>query len=160
MGLPSTHPDDGTSKTQPLPEGTNIDSKDLGRNAQLADGGQPKALFSNQSETSLEVEPDTDTLILTTVADIQTLLGDSVDELKDVSDKEVLEAVEDVDEEFLQSANEETQHAHSTETPTEEPFSTKHQSPSPNKDQLESFKDKKTDASDSESSSCSETFKP
>ncbi|GKC08794.1 hypothetical protein Tco_1000404 [Tanacetum coccineum] len=145
MGLPSTHPDDGTSKTQPLPEGTNIDPKDSGRNAQLADRGQPKALFSNQSETSLEVESDTDTLILTIVADIQALLGDSV---------------EDIDEEFLQSANEETQHAHSTETPTEEPFSTKHQSPSPNKDQLESFKDKKTDASDSESSSCSETFKP
>ncbi|GJS65385.1 retrovirus-related pol polyprotein from transposon TNT 1-94 [Tanacetum coccineum] len=58
------------------------------------------------------------------------------------------------------SANEETRHAHSTETPTEEPISIEHRTPSLNKDYLESSKDKKTDASDSESSSCSETFKP
>ncbi|GJY60600.1 hypothetical protein Tco_0461257 [Tanacetum coccineum] len=54
----------------------------------------------------------------------------------------------------------ETHHAHSTETPTKEPISTEHQSPSLNKEQPESSKDKKTNASDSKSSSCSETFKP
>ncbi|GJX29412.1 hypothetical protein Tco_0237491, partial [Tanacetum coccineum] len=79
--------------------------------------------------------------------------GDYEDELKDDSDEELLEAGEEMDEEFLQSTNEETPHAHSTETPTEEPISIEHQSPSPNKDQPESSKDKKTYASDSESSS-------
>ncbi|GJR08522.1 retrovirus-related pol polyprotein from transposon TNT 1-94 [Tanacetum coccineum] len=53
-GLPATHPDDGTSKTQPLPEGKNIDRKDSGRNTQLTDRGQPKALVTDQSGTSIE----------------------------------------------------------------------------------------------------------
>ncbi|GJV94042.1 hypothetical protein Tco_1541855 [Tanacetum coccineum] len=97
MGSPSTHPDDSSRKTQPLLEGTNINPKDSGRNTQLVDRGQPKALVTNQSE----VESDTDTLILTTVADIQALLGDSRDELKDDSDEEMLEAGEESDEEFI-----------------------------------------------------------
>ncbi|GKA91248.1 hypothetical protein Tco_0813118 [Tanacetum coccineum] len=83
---------------------------------------------------SSEVESDTNTLILTTVVDIQALLGDSEEELKDDSDEELLEAGEEMDEEFLQSAT--------------------------NKDQPELSKAKKTDASNSESSSCSKTFKP
>ncbi|GKC04033.1 retrovirus-related pol polyprotein from transposon TNT 1-94, partial [Tanacetum coccineum] len=83
-----------------------------------------------------------------------------LDELKDVSDEEMLEVVEELDEEFLQSANKETQHPYSTETPTEEPISIEHQSLSPNKDQPESSKDKKTDALDFKSSSCFETFNP
>ncbi|GJR32151.1 hypothetical protein Tco_1108383 [Tanacetum coccineum] len=66
----------------------------------------------------------------------------------------MLEAGEELDKEFLQSTN---------ETPTEEPLSIKHQSPSPNKDDPESFKPKKfahsPEESDSESSSCSKTFK-
>ncbi|GKC06225.1 hypothetical protein Tco_0997835 [Tanacetum coccineum] len=49
MGSPSTHPDDGISKTQPLPKGTNIDPKESGRNTQLADKGQPKVLVTDQS---------------------------------------------------------------------------------------------------------------
>ncbi|GJT87050.1 hypothetical protein Tco_1068767 [Tanacetum coccineum] len=49
---------------------------------------------------------------------------------------------------------------HSTETPTEEPLLIEHHSPLPNKEQPKSSKDKKTDASDSESSLCFETFKP
>ncbi|GKB31198.1 hypothetical protein Tco_0870599 [Tanacetum coccineum] len=141
---PSTHPNDGTSKTQPLPEGTNIDSKHSGRNTQLANRGQPKALVTDQSgvdteyqmdptqstgfvsdpnynkgNTSSEVDPDTDTLILTIVADIQALLGDFKDELKDFSDEKMLKAGEEIDEDFLQSAYKETQHAHSTKTTTE-----------------------------------------
>ncbi|GJT00761.1 hypothetical protein Tco_0821930 [Tanacetum coccineum] len=103
---------------------------------------------------------DTNSMILTTIADIQALLRDSKDELKGESDDEMLEAGEEFDVEFLQSANEETHHAPSTETPTDKPISIEHQSPSPNKDQPKSSKDKKTDASDSKSSSCFETFKP
>ncbi|GJR39863.1 hypothetical protein Tco_1215547 [Tanacetum coccineum] len=82
------------------------------------------------------------------------------DEVKDDSDEELLEAGEEMDEEFIQSAHEQTQQAHYTETPIEEPISQEHQSPSPHKEQPESSKDKKTDASDSESSLCSETLKP
>nr|GFC07569.1 hypothetical protein [Tanacetum cinerariifolium] len=97
MGSPSTHPDDGTSKSQPLPEGTSIDPKDSRRNTQLADRGQPKALVIDLSGAGTKYHVD------------------------------------------------QTQ-------------STRFESPSPNKDQPKSSKDKKTDASDSESSSCS--FKP
>ncbi|GJS06259.1 hypothetical protein Tco_0363055 [Tanacetum coccineum] len=75
------------------------------------------------------------------------------DKLKDDSDEEMRVTGEELDEEFLQSKNEETQHAHSNKTPTEDPISTEHQSPLPNKDHPESAKDKKTDALDSESSS-------
>nr|GEX22882.1 hypothetical protein [Tanacetum cinerariifolium] len=46
-------------------------------------------------------------------------LGDFEDELKDVSDEELLEAGDDIDEKFLQSTNEKTQHDHSIEFPTE-----------------------------------------
>ncbi|GJR20261.1 hypothetical protein Tco_0968788 [Tanacetum coccineum] len=46
------------------------------------------------------------------------------------------------------------------QTHAKEPISIEHRCPSPNKDQPKFFKDKKTDALDFESSSCSETFKP
>nr|GEW16143.1 hypothetical protein [Tanacetum cinerariifolium] len=72
----------------------------------------------------------------------------------------MLEDGEELDEEFQQTADEETQ----SPEPYKEPISTEHQSPSPNKDDLEPSNAKKSadsqDASDSESSSCSETFKP
>ncbi|GJX02502.1 hypothetical protein Tco_0186415 [Tanacetum coccineum] len=58
----------------------------------IDDSNKTHSVSSGQSKTSLEVEPDTDTMIFTTVADIQALLGDSEDELKDVSDEEMLEA--------------------------------------------------------------------
>ncbi|GJW93157.1 hypothetical protein Tco_0172829 [Tanacetum coccineum] len=99
MGLPSNHLMLVLAKRQPLHEGKNRPRP--GRFAHnLADGGQPKALFSNQSETSLEVESDTDTLILTIVADIQALLGDSLEVVQNVVkeepalNKKVLGAVE------------------------------------------------------------------
>ncbi|GJU94756.1 retrovirus-related pol polyprotein from transposon TNT 1-94 [Tanacetum coccineum] len=57
-GYPSTHPDDGSSKTQPLPEGKNIDPKDSGRNTQLADKGHPKALVTDQSGIGIEDQVD------------------------------------------------------------------------------------------------------
>ncbi|GKB90131.1 hypothetical protein Tco_0962403 [Tanacetum coccineum] len=170
IGSPSTHPDDGNRKSKPLTEGTNIDPKDSGRNKQLTDRDHISILVTDLSgadtkyQTSSEVKPDTKPLILTTVGDIQDLLGDFEDELKDDSDEEMLEAGEELDEEFLQFTNEETQHPHATKTPTEEPISTEHQSPSPKKDDQESSKAKMSvdspNASDSGSSSCSETFKP
>ncbi|GKB38078.1 hypothetical protein Tco_0883020 [Tanacetum coccineum] len=113
----------------------------------------------NKGKTSYEVEPDTKTLLLTTVADIQALLEDSKEELIDASDDDVFKAREDMNEYIQEPETKETQPHHSIETPTEEPLSTKHQSPSPHKEQPQSTKNKKTNASDSESSSCSYTFK-
>ncbi|GKE31262.1 hypothetical protein Tco_1450584 [Tanacetum coccineum] len=95
----------GTRSSKPLPEGKLTDVKDLGE--------------TNNLLTSSEVEVDSEPLILATVRDIQALLGYSKDELKDVSDEEMLEAGEELDEEFLQSANKETQHPYSTEIPTQ-----------------------------------------
>ncbi|GKD35067.1 hypothetical protein Tco_1250576, partial [Tanacetum coccineum] len=97
----------------------------------------------NKGKTSSEVEPDTETLLLTTVANIQALLGDYKDELKDDSENEVFKAGEEMDEDIQEPNNVETHHAHST----------KHQSPLPNKDKPESSKTKKTNTSDSKSSS-------
>ncbi|GJT16160.1 hypothetical protein Tco_0874866 [Tanacetum coccineum] len=100
---------------------------------------QPKALVNDLSgagtkyQTSSEVELEYEPLILTTVANIQALLGDSKDELKEDSDDEMLEAREELE----------------------------HQSPSPHKDDPEPSNAKEsTNASDSESSSCFETFNP
>ncbi|GJX78325.1 hypothetical protein Tco_0325136 [Tanacetum coccineum] len=146
MGLPAIHHDDGTRKTYPLPKRKNIDPKDSGRNIQLVDKGQPKALETvisgagtkyqvyqtqstrfevldpdhNKGKTSLEVEPDTDTLILAIVADIQSLLRDSEDELKDDSDEEVFEAGEKMDEDIQEPDNEGIQPPHSIKRPSTE----------------------------------------
>ncbi|GJZ22563.1 hypothetical protein Tco_0559602, partial [Tanacetum coccineum] len=111
----------------------------------------------NKGKTSHEVEPDADTIILTTVADIQALLIDSEDELKDDSDDDVFEAGEEMDEDIQEPDTEETQTHHSTK----QPILREHQFPSPPKDDLDSSKSKNSsDASDSKSSLCSETFKP
>ncbi|GJS66323.1 hypothetical protein Tco_0680887 [Tanacetum coccineum] len=91
----------------------------------------------------------------TYVADIQALLVYSEDELKNEN------AREEMDEDIQDLGNEEAQTNHSTKNPTKEPISTKHESPSPTKDDPESSKSKQpVDASDSTSSSCSETFRP
>nr|GEU77032.1 retrovirus-related Pol polyprotein from transposon TNT 1-94 [Tanacetum cinerariifolium] len=117
----------------------------------------------NKGKTSSEVEPDTKHFLLTTFGNLKALL-DLDDDLKDESDEEMFEAGEEMDEEFLQYDNEETQPPYSTETPTEEPILIKHQSHLPNKDDPVSSRAKKyansLDASDSESSSFSKTFKP
>ncbi|GKA02304.1 hypothetical protein Tco_0674969 [Tanacetum coccineum] len=131
--------------------------KDSRRNTQLADRGQPKALVTdlswagimyqvdktqstrfevsksdqNKGKMSSEVEPDTNTLILTTVAEIQALIGDSRGSSKMIVMKNCLR----LERKWMKNS-----------------FT--------NKDQPELSKAKKTDASDSESSSCSETFKP
>ncbi|GKA68621.1 hypothetical protein Tco_0768538 [Tanacetum coccineum] len=91
----------------------------------------------NKGNTSLEVEPDNQPLIQT-YGDFQMVMADSNDELKELSDDDIFKAREDMDDPFLLH------------------------SPSPNKDHLESSKEKQhkksdqsPDASDFESSSCS-----
>ncbi|GKD19926.1 hypothetical protein Tco_1209084 [Tanacetum coccineum] len=58
MGLPTTTPDEGISKTRPLPEGTNINSKDSKRITQLVDIGHTEALVTDQSWTGIEDHVD------------------------------------------------------------------------------------------------------
>ncbi|GJV72696.1 hypothetical protein Tco_1492691 [Tanacetum coccineum] len=89
----------------------------------------------NNGKTSSKVEPDTQTLLLTTAADVQALLL-SYDELDEESDHDVFEVVDEIDEDIQQADEEETQ------------------------DQFEPPQAKKTDASDSESLSCSKSLKP
>ncbi|GJY05239.1 hypothetical protein Tco_0371179 [Tanacetum coccineum] len=84
----------------------------------------------NKGKTSSEVEPDTQTMSLTTTADVHALLL-SDDELIEESDDDVFEAV-----------------------------SQEHQSPTPHKEKPESSHARDIDASDYESSLCSKTFKP
>ncbi|GJV53628.1 hypothetical protein Tco_1449369 [Tanacetum coccineum] len=140
--LPSTNPNEGTRKTKPLPEGTTIDPKDSGETYKSLIGVNLQLWLISQWPTLME--PDTEPFILNTFKEIQALLEDSKEELKDESDEEMYEVGKEMDE--------------------EEPTSTKQQSHSLNKDHPESSKAKKSDnspdASDSESSSCSETFKP
>nr|GEU51126.1 hypothetical protein [Tanacetum cinerariifolium] len=136
MGLPATHPDDGTSKLKPLPEGTNIDTKDLGSSKQLTDRDHTLTFITDQLRANTKYQSDADTMILTTFADIQALLVDSEDEFKDDNDEELLKLLKSLLKNLF------------------------HKNNSPHKEQPESTKDKKTDASYSNSSLCSETFNP
>ncbi|GJT68110.1 hypothetical protein Tco_1019590 [Tanacetum coccineum] len=86
MGLPATHPDEGISTTKPLPEGTNINPKYSERLKPLVDRDSSTPLVTALSRTNAEYQPDTKTLLLTIVADIQALLVASDEELKDDSD--------------------------------------------------------------------------
>ncbi|GJY21730.1 hypothetical protein Tco_0394296 [Tanacetum coccineum] len=83
--------DEGTRTSKPLLEGKMNDLKDSKGNKQLADMGllathPDDGPDHNKGKNSSEVEPNTETLLLTTVADIQALLEDFEDELKDASD--------------------------------------------------------------------------
>ncbi|GKC00653.1 hypothetical protein Tco_0986789, partial [Tanacetum coccineum] len=153
--------DEGTRKSQPLPEGPHKD-KDLeglnlpanmepSTNLVLTLAGTDakyqvdqtqstrlryRPLTKNKGETSSEVKSDTKTLLLTTDADVQALL---------LSDDDLAESEDDEFE---------------AEIPTKERVSEEHQSPTPHKEQPESSHAKDTDAFDSESSSCLETFRP
>nr|GEU90175.1 hypothetical protein [Tanacetum cinerariifolium] len=53
----------------------------------------------NKGKTSLEVEPDTEPLITQTFGEIQALLVDYEEELKDDSDEEMYEAGEEIEDE-------------------------------------------------------------
>ncbi|GJZ42337.1 hypothetical protein Tco_0589223 [Tanacetum coccineum] len=59
-----------------------------------------RSLTKNKGKTSSEVEPDTQTLLLTTVVDIQALLL-SDDELIEESDDDVFEAGDEMDEDIV-----------------------------------------------------------
>ncbi|GKE33859.1 hypothetical protein Tco_1453181, partial [Tanacetum coccineum] len=93
-----------------------------------------QTLTKNKGKTSYEVEPDHETLQLTTLADIQAYLL-SEDELGQESDKEEVFAAGDDMEEDTQANEEE------------------HKSPSPNKDKTEPSDTPETQVSDSDSSS-------
>ncbi|GKF89470.1 hypothetical protein Tco_0263433, partial [Tanacetum coccineum] len=54
MGFPTTHPDDGTSKSNPLPEGTTTNPKDSGSSKQLINRNHALNLFTNQSGDGTE----------------------------------------------------------------------------------------------------------
>nr|GEV72496.1 hypothetical protein [Tanacetum cinerariifolium] len=95
-----------------------------------------------------------ETLKLTSMVDIQAMLGD--DDLKEDGDDDVFEAEDVMDKDIHDPETEKTQSHHSTEHATDE----EHQSHSPKRDQPTSSKDTKTNTSDSESSSCSDTLKP
>ncbi|GKA42648.1 hypothetical protein Tco_0735308 [Tanacetum coccineum] len=126
-GLPSTA-DEDISKSSHLSKAKPTNPQNTEGNIQTTIKGFPattlmKGSAFNLGKTSSKVELDTEPVLLTTFGDFQAFL-DSEDELKDESDEEMFEAGKEMDKEFLQSANEETQPPHSTETPTEEPIST------------------------------------
>nr|GEV06705.1 retrovirus-related Pol polyprotein from transposon TNT 1-94 [Tanacetum cinerariifolium] len=162
MGLPSTKLDEGTRKSQLLPEGTKTNPKDLGRNVHPADMGlhfmisdegtvtttpfpegphgdkdseefkppadmEPLAtpfadplgtnakyqadriqsarlkyqsLTKNEGKTSSEVEPDSETLQLTTFVDVQALLLSNDEMVQQSDEDDVLKAGEEMDEDI------------------------------------------------------------
>ncbi|GJW73078.1 hypothetical protein Tco_0132448, partial [Tanacetum coccineum] len=93
--LPATHPDEGISTSQPLSEGTPIDPKDSRSNIQLIDMGLPSTLVTDESGANTNYQPP----LLQTFGDYQALLEDSEDDLKDLSDEEMYEAGEEIDDE-------------------------------------------------------------
>nr|GFC03545.1 hypothetical protein [Tanacetum cinerariifolium] len=78
IGSPATNPDDGNYKSKLLLEGTLIDPKDLERNTQLAGRGYP-FMDTDQSGTDTKY---------------QLLMEDSDDELKELNDDDIFEAIE------------------------------------------------------------------
>ncbi|GJU81712.1 hypothetical protein Tco_1284077 [Tanacetum coccineum] len=80
----------------------------------------------NKGKTSSEVKPDTQTLLLTIVADIQALLVDYEDELQADSEDDVFKAGKVMDEDIQEADTKEHQTHLSTKTPTEDPHSEEH----------------------------------
>ncbi|GKC83450.1 hypothetical protein Tco_1139167, partial [Tanacetum coccineum] len=102
-GLPSTSLDKGIHKSQPFPENTTNDPKDSGNNAQPVDKDcLPRLLM----KTSSEVESDSETLQLTTFADVQALLlsDDEMVQESDEDDHESSHAQEQSDESDFNSS--------------------------------------------------------
>ncbi|GJU69360.1 hypothetical protein Tco_1255619 [Tanacetum coccineum] len=148
--FPSTQCSKIQDTTRSEAKGTTIDPKFSRRNIQLTDIDHTSNLVTvlsgvstkyqmdqtqstrfevsdpdqNKGNTSFEVEPDSEPLILTTFGDIQALL-DSEDELKDESNEEMYEAKKEMDYEIQQPVDEETHPPHSTNPkPTEDEYST------------------------------------
>ncbi|GJS39940.1 retrovirus-related pol polyprotein from transposon TNT 1-94 [Tanacetum coccineum] len=132
-GLPSRVSNDGTVKTTPLPKGPHRDKESegfkppvetkplttlvvdpLGTDAKYQANQTQLArlryqsLTKNKGETSFEVEPDNQTLLLSTVADVQALLLFN-DELMEESEDEVSEARDEMDKDIHHTDEEETQ---------------------------------------------------
>ncbi|GJZ84769.1 hypothetical protein Tco_0650108 [Tanacetum coccineum] len=86
---------EGTSKTKPLHEGTHgdKDSAELKQPADMEPSTTPVVTFS-------EVEPGTETLQLTTFADVQALLLFDDEMIQESDDDDVLEAREEMDEDI------------------------------------------------------------
>ncbi|GKE81395.1 hypothetical protein Tco_1551395, partial [Tanacetum coccineum] len=143
----------GTRKSKPLPEGKPTDPKDLKGNKYPADIGLPTTV-PNESIGKTKPLPegkneDKDSERLKTLIDMELSIPYSDDELQADSEDDVFEAGKEMDEDIQEANTKEHQTHLSTETPTEDPHSEEHQSPPPNRDQPESSKAKKTDASDS-----------
>ncbi|GJX90388.1 hypothetical protein Tco_0343714 [Tanacetum coccineum] len=124
MGLPATVPNEGVGKTKLLLEGANIKDKDSERfkpltdiesftphvtalsgtyaeyevNKTLSTKFEVSVPDQHQGKTSFEMELDTKTLLLTTVADIQALLKE--DELIKESDDDIFKAGKEMDEDI------------------------------------------------------------
>ncbi|GKA33564.1 hypothetical protein Tco_0719993 [Tanacetum coccineum] len=114
-GLPATNLYEGISTSHPLPEGTQTDPKDLKRTIQLTDRGVSSTLELISHGAAL-IEPNTEAFILHTFGEYQSLLEDSEDEIKELSDEEMYEAREEMDDPPL-IADDETQPPFSTEQP-------------------------------------------
>ncbi|GKB50970.1 retrovirus-related pol polyprotein from transposon TNT 1-94, partial [Tanacetum coccineum] len=84
--LPSTVSNEGTVKTMLLPEGSHGDKDSEGFKQPTA-RLRYRSLIKNKGNTSSEVEPDSETLQLTTFADVQALLL-SDDEMVQESDED------------------------------------------------------------------------
>nr|GEX06350.1 hypothetical protein [Tanacetum cinerariifolium] len=144
--------DESTRKSKPFPEGKPTDAKDSKGNKQSADMGLPATIpdecisKTKPLPEGIKTDPK-DSEIIKPLADTD-------------SDDDMFKAKEEMVEYIQELETKETQTHHSTDTPIKEPHSQEHQSPKQNKDQLESSKAKKTNASDSESSSCPKTLKP
>ncbi|GJV40133.1 hypothetical protein Tco_1418573 [Tanacetum coccineum] len=123
MGLPSTVPDEGISKTKPLQEGANFKDKESERFKPLADMESSTPTVDALLRTDVEYQVD------------QTQSTRFEDELQEDSESDIFETREEIAEHIQEPNTEETQNHHSTKHTTEEPLSTKHQSPSPTKDE-------------------------
>nr|GEU42036.1 protein kinase-like domain, concanavalin A-like lectin/glucanase domain protein [Tanacetum cinerariifolium] len=91
----------------PSPEVVKDELEKITINEELVDKTQSTRfevsdLDHNKGNTSSKVNLNTNPLILTTVVDIQALLGYYNDELREDSDEDLLEAGEEIDEELLQ----------------------------------------------------------
>nr|GEY68455.1 hypothetical protein [Tanacetum cinerariifolium]GEZ01711.1 hypothetical protein [Tanacetum cinerariifolium] len=176
MELPSTPLDEGTCKSQPLLEGKTSDPKNSRGKDQSADKGLHSTVSNEgigkttplseglRADKYLErLKPLVDTESQT--PPVISLSGANAGYQVDQTQSTRFEAGDEMDEDIHQADEEETQSPKpskesSTEVLTEKPTSQEHQSPTPHKEQPGSSHARDTDASNLESSSCSETFMP
>ncbi|GKC48175.1 hypothetical protein Tco_1065897 [Tanacetum coccineum] len=102
-GLPSTVSDKGTGKTKPLPEGPHEDKDSRRLKLGITNPSFPD---QNKGKTSSKVEPDSQTLVLTTAAEVQALF--LFDDDLDKSEDDEFEVGDEIDEDIQQVDKEET----------------------------------------------------